>query len=341
MSLRETLPRLRAMWSSQLELGLSVEAKVRRMVGRDEGTTQSRSRFGWIAPDLVACGDGRLGRRSGRVVAVYGNSFAKRLGEAIESVAPDVVVCQVTAPLATQSWAFAAWQEAHDRIDADVDVFTVTSGRVLYTASMSPMVHLAQPYVYFNPRYRLDSERLTRIEPVIQTLEDLRIALYSDATLWRRQRQQLADHDPFFDPFVFDASVFDRLALTCIARRVRSKLTRHRASRRVLGRSGFRDESEEIGLIRAMIGEFARVSRACQRTPIVCLVSLLGHGTRLQRAVEEVVHSENVPTVSSHEICPPNDASCFFGENGHFTRSKDIEIARAVLSLADRHRTLS
>jgi hypothetical protein len=203
------------------------------------------------------------------------------------------------------------------------------------------MVHLVQPYAYFNPRYRLDSERLTRIDPVIQRLEDLRHALYSDRALWRRQRQQLADHDPFFDPFVFDTTAFDRLTVTRIARRVRGKLKRRRVTSHVLGRSGFRDESEEIGLMRAMIAEFARVSRNRGRTPIVCLVSLEGHGTRLQRAVEEVVHSENVPTVSSHEICPPNDASCFFGENGHFTRSGDIEIARAVLSLADRHRTLS
>jgi hypothetical protein len=326
--------RLKDRWSSQLERGLSVEAKLRAIVGRDDASSHPRSRVGWINPDLITCGKNFLERRSSQVVAVYGNSFAKRLGEAIERVAPDLVVCQVTAPLATQSWTFAAWQDTRDRIDADVEIFTVTSGRVPYTTSMSPMLHLVDPYAYFNPRYVLDSGRLARIDPIIRTLEDLRRALYSDPSLWRAQRQQLADHDPFFESFVFDESVLDWLVMTRVARRLWGKIIRYRALHRVLESSGFRVDSEEIRLVKAMIAEFARGSRARRSKPIVYLVSIQGHGVRLQRAVQDALCSESVASVSSHDICPSDDPSCFSGEYGHFTRAKDVEIARVVLRLA-------
>ena len=63
--------------------------------------------------------------------------------------------------------------------------------------------------------------------------------------------------------------------------------------------------------------------------PVIFLVNNLGYSDYLFQALSPVLHTDNIPYLSSHTIISPNDPRGYLPES-HFTNEVDNELAHAL-----------
>ena len=86
-----------------------------------------------------------------------------------------------------------------------------------------------------------------------------------------------------------------------------------------------------------MIVAFAQSARAQNKLPIIYIVNNEGRSDHLYRAVQPVLDKYEIPYLSSHIICPPDDPKVYLGTNSHFTPEKDIELAKEMINIIKRN----
>jgi len=72
-----------------------------------------------------------------------------------------------------------------------------------------------------------------------------------------------------------------------------------------------------------------------KRIPIVYIVNNEGHGNHLYKALKPVLDTYKIPYLSTHILCPPDNPRVFNGMNSHFIPSKDTELAREMIKIAE------
>jgi hypothetical protein len=261
-------------------------------------------------------------------------SFSNHVAEAMHEADAAFVPTLYAAPSAPPSHSYACFLKAHaDRADENpVQVLGVLASSVkglLTLGGATRSFEAPNPYTF--PRYTLAPDgQLTELRPVIGSVEDLRAALADDAR-WAAHVDQLAQHDRFYDPLLMGGAAADRSALVRMARRGYAQ----HGSRAVAkgGADGFGDDPEVGPVLRAIVRDFARRSRAAGRVPFVLLIHDRGYRDELHRLLAPALEADGVPYVSTHDVAPTSDPSNFIGD-GHFTRDANRRIGqRAATTL--------
>ncbi len=313
------------------DYGRSIEGKIRYLVRETDDTSGPIATSGWFTephnqPSKPALPGGRL-------FAVYGQSMSHRVADAIAAQDKTVTLRKRGGPGAPLGHSYELFRRDRGQHQANVVVLGVVASGLRALTSMTTMgwaFEVPAPYTY--PRWILDRDQVKPIQPVIQSLAELRQALKEPAQ-WRRFVDQLRAHDLSYSSILFDGGPSDLSATLRAAKRGFGQRHQDILTDRYRTAEGFRDTDGILAVARAILAQFAAEARADGAIPVVILFHDRGYGDDLFRAVSRTLVENNVPFVSTHEIAPANEASSFVPD-GHLREKFDVQFAKRVLELA-------
>ncbi|UUX96833.1 hypothetical protein [Aquabacterium sp. J223] len=316
--------------ANYFEYGRSVEAKLRRSLGPDDERAADIAVAGWIDRDCTRAVKGEPGRTT---IAFYGMSFSNQVGDALAELDPSVHTVYFAGPSAPPNHSMGCFHlrqaKAGDAGDdpASVQVLGVLASSVKGLLSMTgATTGFEGPAPFTYPRYRLDDQgRLQATQPLVRSTADWREVM-ADPQRWGAFKQQLAQHDRFYDPLLFDAGVGDRSAIVRMLRRAWAQHSSRDLADSVLGPDGFSADPEIGPVLQALVLDFAQRSRAAGKRPVVLLLHDGQSGDALHRLLSPVLTAHGVDHVSTHEVAPTSDRANFIGD-GHFTPLANLRIA--------------
>jgi len=317
------------------EYGRSVEGKLERMARMQDSKPVSLLGYGWLQDKSYELLPRRVPENQ-ILVAVYGMSHAKLLGEAIELLSSKYVIRYINAPGAPPQWSFAAYEEDKEYHEAKVVIMGIMTDSIPYltaTAGATAFFDMSHPYTF--PRYFVEDDILKQIYPPFFTRKGFREYFY-DKNKWGDYRAWLAENDKFYDAFLFKRSLTDKSALLRVLRRAYSEMFKQKRIRDVYRSEGFKLNSEEVITLRALVREFSRTAKKMKSVPIVYIVNNEGRGNHLFKVLEPALDAERIPYLSTHIICPPDDPRVYTGVNSHFTPEKDKELAKEIIKIIER-----
>ena len=314
-----------------LDFGTSIEAKMRRMVRDTDSTSAPVAAAGWIEPwnageAPVAAAQG------GRLVSVYGQSFAFQVVEPMARMDPAITLRTRGGPASPASHGFAQWEADRKRLHADVAILGVlaSSVRGIDAASASTWQFEAPP-LYTYPRYRVGPAGEPVAEPpLVRSLDDLRDALV-DPERMRAWEAQLARDDAWYDALLWRASWLDRSSLARALRRAWAQRQQRERLARLHDRRGFRDDAEPVRVLRSLVASFARGCREDGTLPVVLLLEDAGYSDHLSRALGPGLDRLGVAWMGTHELADPGNPVNLKAD-GHFVPSVNQRLAQALLA---------
>lgn len=314
-----------------LDFGNSIEAKLRRMVGRGDSTTAPVAFAGWLEP--FNDGDAPLAAPAGhRLVAVYGQSFSFQVAGELASLDSTLILRTRGGPASPASHGYAMWEADRGRVRSDVAILGVlaSSVRGLDAASAATWQFEAPPpYTY--PRYRPDAAGHPVGEPpLVRSLADLRRAL-ADPARMRAWERQLSRDDAWYDPLLWRASWLDRSMLARVLRRAWAQRQQRAHLARVHGRSGFVEGSANLVTLRALVGSFVDGCRADGVLPVVLLMEDAGYSDHLSRALGPELDRRGAVWLGTHTLADAGNPVNLKAD-GHFVPALNRRLAEALLA---------
>lgn len=319
------------------EYGRSIEGKFDSMIKASRLQSEPTLGYGWLkrksmdAQPQKATSDHTL-------VAVYGMSHAKLLGEAMTQIDSRYTIRSITAPGAPVGWSFTAYNIDKDNYKGDVVILGIMTDNIALlgaTSGATTYFDLGHPYTF--PRYFVDNGCLKEQYPPFFTEEGF-VEYFTDENKWQEYKKWLSDNDKFYNAFIFRKTLLDHSAFLRVARRAYADMIKKKITDRIYTKDGFDIKSEEIEILWAMIIEFSNSARAQGKLPVVYIVNNEGRSDHLYRAVQPLLDNYKIPYLSSHIICPPDDHKVYTGTNSHFTPAKDIELAREIIKIIEREK---
>jgi hypothetical protein len=266
------------------------------------------------------------------LVAVYGMSHTKLLGDAMARISNKYLIRSICAPGAPVGWGYAAYDLDKGKHSAKVVIWGIMTDNVPFiAATLGATIYFDLGHPYTFPRYYVDRGNLRAAFPPFLSLHGFR-EYKNDQAKWQEYRQWLDTYDRFYDPFLFKKGLADYSALLRVIRRAYAQTAHERAFRRVFTKDGFKTDSAEIATLRMMVEEFAESAHRLNRIPIIYIINNRGRGDHLYKALKPSLDEKNIPYLSSHIICPPDDPRAYTGD-GHFVPEKDIEIAKEMIKI--------
>jgi hypothetical protein len=316
------------------EYGRSIEGKFDKMAFAAQLQVDPTVGYGWLEGQVNDKMVSEPGKNN-MLVAVYGMSHTKQLGDAMARIISKYKVRSICAPGAPVGWGYAAYNLDKDKHSAKVVVWGIMTDNVPFTgATLGATIYFDLGHPYTFPRYYVENGALKTIFPPFLSLRGFR-EYRSDPVKWREYREWLSRYDEFYDPFLFKKGLSDYSAILRILRRAYAQYTHERAFNRVYTKEGFKTDSEEITTLRMMVEEFAESARRQNRIPIIYIVNNRDRGDYLYRALKPTLDAKNIPFLSSHTICPPDDPKVYTGD-GHFTPEKNVELAKEMIGVIER-----
>jgi hypothetical protein len=311
------------------DYGRSIEGKFLRQIGPTDETSSSLAQAGWLADLSAKDGQARLGPGH-TLISFYGMSFAGNVAEEINRIDPTIDLRLLLGPATPPNHTYEVYLRDQGKQRSDVLVFGILASSVAAMDSMSGAglgTDFPAPYTF--PLFTLEQGRLAKIEPMVQSLSELR------ATLGKAQRRrayldQLYRHDGFVTPAIFEASFLDRSALCRLVRRAYATSYQSQRRSRIHGQNGFSPGWDKIPVLEAMLVEFGKSAKAGGQLPFVILFQDKGYGDHLYRLLKAKLEANAIPFVSTHDVAPASDLSNFV-DNGHFTEEANHRISLRVL----------
>jgi len=205
------------------------------------------------------------------------------------------------------------------------------------TSGATTYFDLGHPYTF--PRYSVDNGQLKQKYPPFFTEEGF-AEYFKNTNKWQEYRSWLAENDKFYNTFLFREMLLDRSAFIRVIRRAYADKMKKKITKHIYTKDGFDLKSEEINILRAMVVEFARSARKQEKLPVIYIVNNEGRSDHLYRAVQPVLDKYNIPYLSSHFICPPDDPKVFLGKNSHFKPEKDVALAKEMIRIIETNLSL-
>ena len=309
--------------------GASYEAKLREIVNKPNQPANSVLYVGWL-------GDDRLQSLPADVdLTIYGMSFSKNLGEAMQELRPEMKERMVAGPGAPLNHTYAVYQVDKKLRKTRFALIGATSAAVQEILLMNRgSLFSDSAFPYFFPRYKeRQGNVVLAAGSLINSAAELKAAL-NNPEIWQRQLEVLAENDDAYRRFFFAADPLDGFVLGRLVRRGLSKHHLQEYSGKVLGPSGYRLDHEAPQLFRALLRQMVRELRAEKVQPIVALFSLQGHGNHLYSLVEDILREDAIPYMNTYDFCKSDDRSKY-GPDLHFVRDCDLTFARHTLEIMD------
>lgn len=318
------------------EYGRSIEGKFDSMIKAARLQSEPTLGYGWLKrrsidsqPQKAIAGH--------TLVAVYGMSHTKLLGEAMANLDSKYIIRSITAPGAPVGWSFTAYEIDKDNHKAEVVILGIMTDNIALlgaTSGATTYFDLGHPYTF--PRYFVDNGQLKHKYPPFFTERGF-AQYFTNENKWREYRKWLTDNDKFYDTFLFSKTFTDHSAFLRVIRRAYAQIFKERITNDIYTIThGFDLKSEEIIILRAMIVEFAQSARAQNKLPVVYIVNNEGKSDHLYRAVQPVLDKYKIAYLSSHIICPPDNPKVYTGSNSHFKPEKDMELAGEIIKIIEK-----
>lgn len=318
------------------EQGRSSEGKLHRMTRHTTEESAPIETAGWLDNEGYNALPSKPLNKNQKLIAVYGMSHTKELGKTISKLDRNFIIRDVTAPGAPPNWSFAAYQFDKTRHQADAVILGIMTDCVpLISSTSGATSYFDMSYPYTFPRFLIEKSTLRPIYPPFITADGYRDYFFNDAK-WGEYRDWLSKYDKYYDPILFRETVFDKSSLIRLLRRAYSETVRRKRITQVYTNQGFNMKSEEVSVLQMIIREFADTVRANNSIPVIYIVNNLGGGDHLYKALKPVLETNNIPYLSTHIICPPDDPRLFLSTNSHFIPSKDIELAQEMIKIIEK-----
>ena len=286
------------------EYGRSVEGKLDTMTKSANVQSDPILEHGWLQKKSYDLLPKKAGENQ-TLVAVYGMSHAKLLGEAISKIDNRYIIRNITGPGAPTGWAFAAYKEDSNHHEAKVVILGIMTDSIAYlsaTSGATSYFDMSHPYTF--PRYFVENAQLKQVNPPFFTGEGF-IEYFYNPRKWAAYTDWLSKNDKFYDAFLFKRSLTDMSALFRVLRRAYSQKIKTNLISQVYTKDGFNLNSEEVIALRKILEVFAQSAREQGRLPIVYIVNNEGRSDHLYKALKPVLDTYNIPSLSTHIICPP------------------------------------
>jgi hypothetical protein len=318
------------------EYGRSSEGKLERMTRHTAEKSAPILAFGWLDSESYFSLPNKPLKNNQILVSVYGMSHTKALGEAISKCNRNFIIREITAPGAPPNWSFATYRFEKNRHQADVVILGIMTDSVpLISSTSGATSYFDMSYPYTFPRYLMKGNSLHPIYPPFFTADGYRDYFFNDKK-WSEYREWLSKYDKYYDPTLFRKTMIDKSSLIRLLRRAYSETVRRERITKVYTNQGFNVKSEEIAVLHEMVKDFAQTAKENNSIPVIYLVNNLGRGDHLYKVLKPVLEANNIPYLSTHIICPPNDPRLFLSMNSHFILSKDIELAQEMIKIIEK-----
>ena len=136
--------------------------------------------------------------------------------------------------------------------------------------------------------------------------------------------------------FFFKRSIMDNSAFLRLIRRAYSEREKQKVISSVYTQTRFVETSEEIVILRTIVKNFSEAAKKDDIIPVIYIVNSKGTGDRLYRILKATLHQYDIPYLSTHLICPPDDPNVYLIENSHFIPSKDMELATEMIGIIEK-----
>lgn len=323
--------------------GRSAAGKLEQMIGPTDETSHELAQVGWLHAERLAQQENQPALSAdpaAPLVAFYGMSFTKQLGEALSPLAPELAQRHIAAPSASPSYAFAAYEADAENHQAEIVVLGILADSVKALKTMTAASWLSDsPSAYSYPRYQLQADELVTIDPQVQSLGELRAAM-ADPQLWQAYRAQLAKQDAFYHPAIFERSWLDHSVLARLIRRSLAQEHFRKVEARIYHeQTGFIDP-ETNALLVAIVERFTQQAHARNQFPIVLLIDSQSYNDHLLQVLQPTLEQQNVAYLSTHHIAPADNPNNYMPDS-HFTEAANYKLAQAFLNLLDQHLSAS
>lgn len=318
------------------EYGQSMERKLAKMTRRTVDESAPRVNGGWLNSERQESLPKKKSRPDEVLVALYGMSHTQQLWRAIQKTDEKYLIRGFMAAGATPNWTYAAYEVDKGRHEADVAILGImTEGVSLVTSTTGTTAYFDIGYPYTFPRYREKNEKLIASYPPFMDANGY-LEYFFDHSKWGKYRDWLSENDKHYDPILFKKTVFDHSAIARLLRRAYSEHKKGKINGGIYSNGGFNEHSEEVMVLRNIVTNFAESARKEDIIPIIYLVNTQGQGDKLFRVLRPVLEKNQVPYLSTHIICPPDDPRVFLSENSHFTLEKDMELAKEMIKIIEK-----
>lgn len=322
------------------DYGRSIEGKIRRQVGATDESTALLALAGWL--DSENWSENHPGQPvrpdpgEELLIATYGMSFSNQVSRAMETINPNITLRLIAGPAAPPNHSFAAYQLDRGHHEADVVILGVLASSVKGLSAISGMTWGAEvPAAFTFPKYGMENGELKAIEPKIQSIEQLRVAV-KDEEKWQAFVDQMRNHDRFFNSFLFEENWTDYSAIIRMIRRSWGQKHQVGLTNEIHTSAGFNQDLPDIQVLPVMVQEFAETAQADGKLPIVLLFNDRGYDDHLFEYLQPTLEANSIPFVSTHRIAPATDLKNFKGD-GHFTKHANQLIAQEVLEIIEQH----
>lgn len=325
--------------SLYFDYGRSTEGKLKRMTGDSPANTAPITLVGWydnikrIKPLKI------VKMKGSKRISIYGMSHAMRLSQAFSKVSNNMTVRAITAPSATANWAYGAYLRDKEYYESDIVVLTfMTLNFPMITTCTGLTWNPDLPVPYTYDRFYVSKNKLKRITPIINNFYDYSKLLRKKSD-WISFKKYLAKHDEFYNPFIFEESVFDQSSLFRLLRRAYAQRVIKNRRNKVLNHNhrSMNTNNESIDIALQIISAFSANARENNALPVVYIVNNLGFDDLLYQLLLPAIEKEKILVLSSHTVHSPNDASGYLPDS-HFTDEVDEKLARELVRLISQCR---
>jgi hypothetical protein len=308
------------------EYGRSTEGQLHRMTRSNPSGTAPITLPGWYDTlDITEFAD----KPQDRIVTIYGMSHAVRLGHALARVSRTLTPRIVGAPGAPTNWSYGAYLRDRGGGKSKAVVLSIMSYSLPMINTLSAATwSFDLPMPYTMDRFYLEGGQLKVHHPPFTSFGSY-VDAFQDSKKWSDVRKEFAQDDSMYNSFIMRASILDHSSLFRLIRRAYAQHYMREVRKSVLDGSGFRTNSEQIQVARAIVQDFAKQARNNGVIPVIFIVNNLGYSDYLFRALKPVLEQENIPYLSSHTIAPPDDPRGYLPDS-HFTDEVDDRLAMAL-----------
>jgi hypothetical protein len=313
------------------EYGRSTEGQLSRMTRADRSQTAPITLSGWYDPLEVSEFPPKL---QNSIVTIYGMSHAVRLGLALGRTSDRFTPRIVGAPGAPSNWSYGAYLRDRGGGKSRAVVLAFMSHSLPMITSLSAMTwSFDLPMPYTEDRFYLEDNQLKIVHPPYTSFEKY-VEAFGDPAKWSALRGLFSRYDTMYNAFIMRANILDHSALFRLVRRAYGQRYLRNTRKAVLDSSGFREDSEQVKVARAIVRDFALQARRDGVIPVIFIVNNLGFSDHLFKALSPVLQEDHIPYLSSHTIVSPDDPRGYLPDS-HFTDEVDDKLAKALAKVIE------